>query len=75
MRKLALENNINMNNIAFMGNDINDKECLDEVGLPIVVADAFSEVIKKAKYRTKKPGGYGAVREVCDMIYKIKNRG
>jgi len=75
VRKLALENNINMNNIAFMGNDINDKECLDEVGLPIVVADAFSEVIKKAKYRTKKPGGYGAVREVCDMIYKIKNRG
>jgi YrbI family 3-deoxy-D-manno-octulosonate 8-phosphate phosphatase len=77
VRNLALENNINMNNIAFMGNDINDKECLKEVGLPIVVADAFPEVIETAKYRTKKLGGYGAVREVCDLVYKYHttNRG
>jgi len=40
------------------------------VGLPIVVADAFSEVAEVAKYRTKRLGGYGAVREVCDLVYK-----
>jgi len=59
--------------IAYVGNDINDIECLKIAGLPMTVADAYSEVKPYAKYVAKKPGGYGAVREICDMIANIKN--
>jgi len=56
---------------AFMGNDINDLTCLTTVGLPIVVQDAYPAVIAVARYRTIKPGGYGAVREVCDLFEQV----
>ena len=70
VREIANTKKIKMENVAYVGNDINDLDCLLEVGLPIVVADAFSEVVEAAKYRTKRLGGYGAVREVCDLVYK-----
>jgi 3-deoxy-D-manno-octulosonate 8-phosphate phosphatase (KDO 8-P phosphatase) len=54
--------------IAFVGNDINDLPCLTCVGLPIVVNDAHPDVRSLARYRTKAPGGHGAVREVCDLF-------
>jgi len=53
---------------AFVGNDINDADCLRAVGLPIVVQDAHHSVLSLARYRTDTHGGYGAVREVCDLI-------
>jgi YrbI family 3-deoxy-D-manno-octulosonate 8-phosphate phosphatase len=53
---------------AFVGNDVNDLDCLRVVGLPIVVADAHHEVARHALYRTRTPGGHGAVREICDLI-------
>ncbi len=59
---------------AFVGNDINDLECLDAVGLPMVVADAHGDVIEHALYRTIAPGGHGAVREICDLIVKYQDR-
>jgi YrbI family 3-deoxy-D-manno-octulosonate 8-phosphate phosphatase len=59
---------ISLNQVAFVGNDINDLTCLTCVGLPIVVKDAHPEVIPVARYQTRNPGGHGAVREVCDLI-------
>ena len=58
--------------IAYVGNDINDFECLRWVGLPIAVADAVPEVLAVAKMITSKPGGHGAVREVCEAILKAE---
>jgi len=63
---------LTMAETAFVGNDINDRECLRAVGLPIVVADAHEDVVAHAMYRTKTPGGHGAVREVCDLIAAVK---
>jgi 3-deoxy-D-manno-octulosonate 8-phosphate phosphatase (KDO 8-P phosphatase) len=58
----------------FVGNDINDGECLRHVGIPIVVADAHPDVLPIARFVTRAPGGRGAVREVCDMIVAAKSR-
>jgi len=58
--------------VAFVGNDINDRECLKQVGVPVVVCDARKEVYRLAVYRTRTRGGKGAVREVCDLIAAIK---
>ncbi|MHA1313173.1 MAG: KdsC family phosphatase [Candidatus Helarchaeota archaeon] len=69
------EKKISSEQVAFVGNDINDAECLKHVGLPIVVADAHKEVLPLGKYRTELNGGQGAVREICDLIYNAKKRG
>ncbi len=70
VREIVNSKNIEIQNVAYVGNDINDLDCLQEVGLPIAVADAFPEVVAIAEYRTKRLGGYGAVREVCDLFSK-----
>lgn len=63
---------VSIGNTAFVGNDINDFPALEVVGLPICVADAYPEVVPHIAYKTQKQGGYGAVREVCDLIYEAK---
>ncbi len=40
------------------------------MGFPVAVADAYPEVKSAAVWRTTRPGGYGAVREVCDVVFK-----
>jgi YrbI family 3-deoxy-D-manno-octulosonate 8-phosphate phosphatase len=56
----------------FVGNDINDIPAFRAVGVPVAVADAYPEVIPHVVYRTNRPGGHGAVREVCDLIFHAK---
>ncbi len=58
--------------VAYVGNDINDIECLEIVGLPVCVADAWPPVKELSKIVTKAKGGYGAVREFCDFIVDLK---
>lgn len=72
--KLSNELDIPLKNIAFLGNDINDIPAFEVVGLPIGVADSFEEINSKIVYKTKKNGGEGAVREICDLIYFSNNR-
>ncbi|MFA4876139.1 MAG: HAD hydrolase family protein [Methanoregula sp.] len=59
---------IDSNNVIFLGNDVNDTECLTYVGCGIVVADAHEDVKKISKFILKNNGGKGAVRELCDLI-------
>lgn len=66
MRKLGSS----PNEICFVGNDLPDLECLKYVGYPVAVKGSVEEVLKVAKYTTRREGGSGAVREVCDLIYK-----
>ena len=62
--------NLSSADVAYVGNDVNDMECMRWVGLPIAVADAVPEVLAVAKWVTTKPGGHGAVREVCDRLLR-----
>ncbi len=54
--------------VAYVGNDLNDLECLRWVGLPIAVRDAEPAVLSVARWITTRPGGYGAVREITDCF-------
>ncbi len=56
--------------VAYVGNDVNDLSCLALVGLPIVVHDAEPAVVAAAKWRTRRAGGHGAVRDVCNLFAK-----
>ena len=56
------------NEVGFLGNDINDIDALEFVGLPIAVSDASQEVKKLVRLTTKCSGGNGAVREILDFF-------
>jgi 3-deoxy-D-manno-octulosonate 8-phosphate phosphatase (KDO 8-P phosphatase) len=72
LKQKAEKLGIPLANVAFMGNDINDIECLKIVGLPVCVADSHPDVLHIAKYITRAKGGYGAVREFCDFVAQVK---
>jgi YrbI family 3-deoxy-D-manno-octulosonate 8-phosphate phosphatase len=57
---------------AYLGNDVNDAECLAAVGLPVVPADAWEEVMPLAKLVLTRAGGNGCVRELCDALWNAK---
>ena len=71
LKEIVEEMNLSMEQVTFVGNDINDLPCLMRVGLPIVVNDAHPDVIPHARYRTKARGGSGAVREICDLFERV----
>ncbi len=56
LENIAREKNIPLEKIAFVGNDINDLACLECVGLPIVVQDAYPEVLSSARLSDQTPG-------------------
>lgn len=72
LKREAAHRGIPLSQVAFVGNDINDIECLDAVGVPVVPADAWLEVRPHAKWVLKRRGGDGAVREFCDTVWKAK---
>jgi len=59
---------------AYVGNDINDADCLRAVGLPVVPADAWPEVKPLARWVLSRPGGAGCVREFCDAVWAAQRR-
>lgn len=63
---------IDLEDVAFVGDDSGDLELLSKVSLPIAVADAIDEVRAVAHYVTVNKGGYRAVREICDLILEAK---
>lgn len=52
----------------YVGNDRNDSQCLEMVGCPVAVADAYPDALQRALIVLDRPGGKGAVRELCDLI-------
>jgi len=57
---------------AYVGNDINDADCLRAVGLPVVPADAWPEIRPLAQWVLTRSGGAGCVREFCDGVWEAQ---
>jgi len=70
---LAKELALSIDEIAYIGDDMADLPCIMQVGLGIAVNDAHPMVIAKADYTTFTRGGFGAVREVCDLIMQCQH--
>lgn len=60
--------------ICFVGDDVIDMPVLRRAGLAVVVPNAQEEVREYGHFITEKPGGRGAVREVCDMLLKAQGK-
>jgi 3-deoxy-D-manno-octulosonate 8-phosphate phosphatase (KDO 8-P phosphatase) len=71
--KLLEEKGLSMEQVCFIGDDLQDLPLLKVAGMPVAVLDAVKEVHEAALYVTGKNGGCGAVREVCELILKARN--
>ena len=60
--------------VAYIGDDLNDIPLMLQSGLGIAVADAAPETRQHAHYITQAIGGYGAVREVIELLLKAQGR-
>lgn len=60
--------------VAYMGDDLIDLPILRRVGFSASVSDAHDEVKSRVDYVTVRPGGRGAVREVCDHLLRGSGR-
>ena len=58
---------------AFVGDDVLDLPLMRRVGLAVAVADAHFSLTGVAHWVTARPGGLGAVREVCDLILQARH--
>ena len=73
LQAIAKTLNVSINEIAYIGDDMPDYDCLNYVGLGIAVKDAHPAIVQCADYTTKTLGGFGAVREICDLIMLSQN--
>ena len=70
--EILKEENVFENEVAFIGDDIGDNDLLKIVGFPVAVADAVEDVLPFVIYTTRAKGGYGAVRELIDLLFNLK---
>jgi 3-deoxy-D-manno-octulosonate 8-phosphate phosphatase (KDO 8-P phosphatase) len=70
---LAKQLNLTTEQIAYIGDDTPDLACINHVNLGVAVQDAHPQVRNDANYITFTRGGFGAVRELCDLIMQSQN--
>lgn len=69
VEKICEKYGCTLENVAYVGDDINDVEVLKAAGLSFSIADAEEEAKKAADYVTEKKGGAGAIREIVDKFF------
>jgi YrbI family 3-deoxy-D-manno-octulosonate 8-phosphate phosphatase len=72
VEELCQRQRLELDEVAFIGDDLNDLSALECVGLACAVSDAAEAVKAVAHYVTQRRGGDGAVREVCDLLIAAK---
>ena len=76
LRSFADSRHLDLQEICFMGDDVNDLAALEIAGLAVAPADARPSVIQKCSYVANAKGGNGAAREVIDLILaQTRNAG
>jgi N-acylneuraminate cytidylyltransferase len=68
LRKYLAGAGVDPARVIFLGNDFNDLPCFELAGWGVAVADAYPEVLRAADHVLNTKGGYGALRELCDLI-------
>tara|TARA_Y100001960_G_C14770789_1_gene879868 strand:- start:2869 stop:4014 length:1146 start_codon:yes stop_codon:yes gene_type:complete len=79
LKEIVDKMDMDLDKVAFIGDDVNDTQALSQVGFSATPEDGMAENKKIVNYVCTKSGGDGCVREVCDLILssiqKAKNEG
>jgi len=73
MDELAAALGLSTSECAYVGDDLPDLPLLEHVGFSVAVANAVPALQERCDYVTKKSGGFGAVREICNLIVTASN--
>ena len=74
IKEFIADNNLNAENVIYMGDDIPDLECMQIVGIPVCPADACMEVIEASRYVSEYDGGKGAVRDIVEQVLRAQDK-
>ena len=74
IQTLAQRSGVELEQIAYLGDDVLDLPAMVRVGYPMAVADAVDEVREVARYVTTCPGGRGAGRQAIEHILKAQGK-
>ncbi|XP_035379659.1 N-acylneuraminate cytidylyltransferase-like [Electrophorus electricus] len=72
VEKLMKEKKLEWKEVAYIGNDVTDVDCLNLAGLSAVPLDNSVVTLNAAKYQCQSAAGHGAVREFCEHILLLK---
>lgn len=74
LERWCSEQRISLAGTVYVGNDVNDNECLAAVGCGVAVADAHPDAKRHARIVLERAGGRGALRELCELIFERQRR-
>jgi YrbI family 3-deoxy-D-manno-octulosonate 8-phosphate phosphatase len=72
LQKWLALHNLSSQQCIYVGNDINDLECLQYVGISVSPVDAHGSVSHAVAWKLSKMGGNGAIREMSDALIEAK---
>jgi 3-deoxy-D-manno-octulosonate 8-phosphate phosphatase (KDO 8-P phosphatase) len=72
LRGLCETLGISLEEVAYLGDDLPDLSAIRGVGLGMTVADGHALLARHADFRTTRNGGWGAVREACELIMQAQ---
>jgi 3-deoxy-D-manno-octulosonate 8-phosphate phosphatase (KDO 8-P phosphatase) len=73
LQEILVEYPLDLQDIAFMGDDWPDLTIMCRVGLALTPANGHLSVVERSHWQSQARGGEGAVREVCDMLMKAQH--
>ncbi|MDA0176128.1 acylneuraminate cytidylyltransferase [Mesoflavibacter profundi] len=74
LTQLAKTHQFSLNNVAYVGDDVNDLANICSVGWSLAPNNAMQEVINQADIILPKPSGAGAIRSACQFIKQYNKR-
>ena len=73
LEELAARCGVAVADMAYAGDDLADLAVFGHVGVSVGVPNAHPDVIRRADYVTSNAGGFGAVREICDLVIAARS--
>lgn len=74
LKQIAAERGISLDEIAYMGDDLNDLPAMVQAGISFAPADAAKDVLKAVNAVASCNGGRGAVREIIELILEAQGK-
>ncbi len=68
---LINKNGFNLNNIMYVGNDLNDYKSMEICGYSVCPSDSHESIKSIADYTLKSHGGHGVVREILEELFEL----
>jgi len=73
LKEICEEKNLELENVAYLGDDINDLEIINGVGFSAAPNDAVDTILESVDYICKRKGGDGVFREFAELIISAQN--